>query len=208
MTATVLVHALRVKRGASSSMRYSMETDGWLLRIDHLRRKPALLACRHVAWDRSAGAWWSDRDHVDAATVALELSLSPARVLYCHPCAQGRACSAWDVDSIEDLGYNPDPVPTADSPPPLIDFEAFYTWAEARVRAGIRARSSPGTGADVVMAARTLGVPWPGCTRDQLQKSFKEAALKAHPDRGGDDATMRRVITARETLERAMGDIK
>ena len=51
-------------------------------------------------------------------------------------------------------------------------------------------------------AAKTLGLVWPA-SRAQITKSFRIAALKAHPDLGGTDASMRAVIEARDVLLKA-----
>jgi hypothetical protein len=51
-------------------------------------------------------------------------------------------------------------------------------------------------------AARDLGVEWP-CTEEQLTIAFRDATAKAHPDHGGTDEQMKRVIEAREMLAAA-----
>jgi len=51
-------------------------------------------------------------------------------------------------------------------------------------------------------AARTLCIEWP-CTEEQLTIGFRDATAKAHPDHGGSDEAMKRVIEARELLEKA-----
>lgn len=51
-------------------------------------------------------------------------------------------------------------------------------------------------------AAALLGVEWP-CTEERLTIAFREAALKAHPDHGGSDEVMKRVIEARRLLTAA-----
>jgi curved DNA-binding protein CbpA len=57
---------------------------------------------------------------------------------------------------------------------------------------------------DVAAAAAALGIAWP-CSRGEVTRAFRAAALRAHPDQGGNDEAIRRVVAARTTLERAMG---
>jgi len=52
---------------------------------------------------------------------------------------------------------------------------------------------------DVLEAASLLGLSMP-IGKAQLESAFKAAALRAHPDRGGNAESMKRVTSARETL--------
>ncbi len=51
-------------------------------------------------------------------------------------------------------------------------------------------------------AAAVLGVEWP-CTEERMNAGFREATAKAHPDHGGSDDAMKRVIAARDMLTSA-----
>jgi hypothetical protein len=52
-------------------------------------------------------------------------------------------------------------------------------------------------------AASELGVAWP-CTRAAVARAFVAAALRAHPDHGGTDDAMRRLLEARAELRRLL----
>ncbi len=48
-------------------------------------------------------------------------------------------------------------------------------------------------------AARQLAISWPA-TKDEVKKAFRKAALKAHPDLGGNDQAFIAATKARDTL--------
>lgn len=48
-------------------------------------------------------------------------------------------------------------------------------------------------------ALAVLGLP-PDATRQQIKRRYRELAKKYHPDRGGDQKEMRRIIAAYELL--------
>jgi hypothetical protein len=50
-------------------------------------------------------------------------------------------------------------------------------------------------------AAAVLGVQ-PGATADEIHAAYRQAARRAHPDTGGDEASFRRVTEAYESLLR------
>lgn len=49
-------------------------------------------------------------------------------------------------------------------------------------------------------AAKLLGVRWPGASNTEIQKAFRVAIMKAHPDLGGTDAQAVAVTNARKIL--------
>lgn len=53
--------------------------------------------------------------------------------------------------------------------------------------------------ASVQEAAERLGLKWPW-TKDQVARAFRTRALCAHPDQGGSDAAMRRLLEDRDRL--------
>ena len=48
-------------------------------------------------------------------------------------------------------------------------------------------------------ALAVLGLP-PDATRQQIKRRYRELAKKYHPDRGGDQKEMRRIIAAYQLL--------
>lgn len=51
-------------------------------------------------------------------------------------------------------------------------------------------------------AAAILGISWP-CTPADVTTAFRRAAFRTHPDKGGSDAEMRKILRARETIQRS-----
>ena len=51
-----------------------------------------------------------------------------------------------------------------------------------------------------IAAAKLLGVRWPGATKNEVQKAFRVAIMRAHPDLGGTDAQTIAVTNARKIL--------
>ena len=51
-------------------------------------------------------------------------------------------------------------------------------------------------------ALAVLGLP-PDATRQQIKRRYRELAKKYHPDRGGDQQELRRIIAAYELLKKS-----
>jgi hypothetical protein len=49
------------------------------------------------------------------------------------------------------------------------------------------------------VAAQILGIGWPA-TPDEVRQGFRRAVLNAHPDRGGSEEAVKRVLLARDVL--------
>jgi len=87
-------------------------------------------------------------------------------------------------------------------PPPKTPNIASLLWD--LVRLGARAlwssRANPvRTIVERQQALAVLGLP-PDATRQEIKRRYRELAKKNHPDRGGDQKEMRRIIAAYQLL--------
>ena len=87
-------------------------------------------------------------------------------------------------------------------PPP----KSFASLLWDIIRLGMRAiwenRSNPArTILERQQALAVLGLP-PNATRQQIKRRYRSLAKRYHPDRGGDQKQMRRIIAAYELLMR------
>lgn len=78
--------------------------------------------------------------------------------------------------------------------------EVYNTVRAERLSKGAGAAASASAARMTHMqAAEILGVEWP-CDEATLKAAFRRAAINAHPDRGGSEALMKKVLAAREVL--------
>jgi DnaJ-domain-containing protein 1 len=87
-------------------------------------------------------------------------------------------------------------------PPP----KSFASLLWDIIRLGVRAiwenRANPArTILERQQALAVLGLP-PNATRQQVKRRYRSLAKRYHPDRGGDQQQMRRIIAAYELLMR------
>ena len=114
--------------------------------------------------------------------------------VFCQACSEREPCRVWNLKTVMVHGY--DIVETDPWGEMLSVFEDLLKNMLSSREKGIK-------GMSVEAAAKVLGVGWP-LTQEELEKAFKRAAMRAHPDHGGNDALMRTVLTAREVLKKAM----
>ncbi len=124
----------------------------------------------------------------------------------CPECRAGTPCAAWLEPALERLRWlRIDEAVQAhqhalDAAVRARDAQR-HRWREPPPRAR---QSAPQTHPRLDVresAARVLGLSWP-CDAPAVQTAFRRAALRAHPDVGGNDAAMRAVIAARAVLLR------
>lgn len=87
-------------------------------------------------------------------------------------------------------------------PPPKTPNIASLLWDLVRLgaRAFWSSRANPVRPIlERQQALAVLGLP-PDATRQQIKRRYRELAKKYHPDRGGDQKEMRRIIAAYELL--------
>jgi len=154
----------------------------------------------------------------DARESLIDSLLEHGDVETCSLCEAGIACEVWDgielTDKKEDDDDPPMPAPKRGGGgkgkprtkpfDPWAEMEAFFTrfasdFAAASASGGA---ASPQAAAAMTpeQAAVLLGVTLP-VTKDVLDRAFRVAALKSHPDRGGSNEAMMRVVQARAVLK-------
>jgi DnaJ-domain-containing protein 1 len=87
-------------------------------------------------------------------------------------------------------------------PPPKTPNIASLLWDLVRLSARALWSSRVNPVRPIVerqQALAVLGLP-PDATRQQIKRRYRELAKKYHPDRGGDQAEMRRIIAAYQLL--------
>lgn len=87
-------------------------------------------------------------------------------------------------------------------PPPKTPNIASLLWDIVRMSARALWSSRANPVRPIVerqQALAVLGLP-PDATRQQIKRRYRELAKKYHPDRGGDQKEMRRIIAAYELL--------
>lgn len=178
-------------------------TPGWLVGAlpskKRLNRLPV----------EDTGDWWAPFATAPAVMVEIELLLTPRTVVYCNDCVRGRPCDFWgDGAELHELGFR-----AVEEPEPAMSNEEKAQWDRAQAWVEAQARNWYATfrtkhvGGDLATAAAVLGLSWP-CTHEDVTRAFRVAAAREHPDHGGSDESIKRVIAARETLERAIGAAK
>lgn len=114
--------------------------------------------------------------------------------VFCTDCAKREPCRVWNLKTVMLHGYD-----IVETDP----WAEMLTYVNDFLKNMLSSSSKSIGNMSVEAAAKTIGVSWPVSPED-LEKAFKRAAMKAHPDRGGSDAAMRVVLTAREVLTKAM----
>lgn len=156
------------------------EEQRWLLLKKGLPRwAPSVLrVCAEFGYydEEDLDAWSIGTGSVGRIRKTFEQKKSEST--WCSRCLQGNACEAWSVSKLTENGYRPR-APNRRRKPPV--------WKEERI----------------VRAVEILGIAWP-TTPDQIKSAFARQALKHHPDHGGSNEAMKRLILARETLNVSM----
>lgn len=115
--------------------------------------------------------------------------------VFCQACADREPCRVWNMKTIMVHGYD-----IVETDP----WAEMLSMFEGILKNMLQSPSKSVKGMSVEAAAKVLGIGWP-VTQEELEKAFKRAAMRAHPDHGGNDALMRTVLMAREVLRKAMG---
>jgi DnaJ domain len=178
--------------------------------------KAILSTITPIKREKALKSWSIPDEYVDMVVAVLTSDKSGnANTNLCVACANGKPCDVWEDLPLGD-GFAEDRVRDKDRKQDVFD-EAVDLFADlfgddslinnARQWAQ---KLFGGAGAPPVMpavavgmskldAALILGVTIP-VSQPELTKAFKTAAMKYHPDKGGTDEQMRKIIQARDVL--------
>jgi len=211
----IVVHLLPVARG--NAILHTRTMRGFLLHgprkvAAHTRGMPVGHRREDCSWDKHVSAWWVHEDFLDETTIAVERALHPHTVAYCDDCLAGDSCNRWDEDEIESAKYVIESVSVRpEDQQDQKNYDDFFADMEKRAREffeqyqRVRANAQQTRPDDIAQAASVLGVKWPGPTHDEVIKAFRKKAMECHPDRGGTEEAMKKVLNARAVIDRAMG---
>lgn len=129
-------------------------------------------------YDDDARLWLIEHRVIKATKEGLERRYRT--IDWCRKCLRGEACAVWNTDRLLQEGYTPRG-PTRRA--------KVYSWASNEKR----------------NSAELLGLSWP-TTEPQIQAAFRKLALTQHPDQGGTETAMKRLIAARATLLQALAE--
>lgn len=199
-----------------------LQPDAWLLRGPR-RASPVVRGVEALpdaawSWGPSVGGWLFSDDAYDAAVAAVRAAAGTRDLFFCAGCldADPDDCDAdWlDDDALARAGLKlPDARDDRAPHPPLEgaarpwlpagSWDRFNAWTASlleRFGAPVGRAAPPMTAAE---GAAVLGCAWP-CDATTVARAFRRAALAGHPDRGGSAEQMKRVLAAREAIERAL----
>lgn len=192
------------------------------------------LLLSNIRWIDAARCWEVDHDSESELCDAVEAATKDADC-WCPKCTEGIPCPVWgrmfakatgldyidrEPDDVE-WPFDDEPAPSASSGrvPPIFSaaeveeaaanaFRFFRDFFDRAMGGGMGGSgpvgSMPRPEMTTAEAMVVLTLTWP-CTKEQLVTAFRREALKAHPDRGGSEAAIKKVVLARETMAQAMG---
>jgi len=127
----------------------------------------------------------------------------------CTLCECGIGCEVWDEIDLNEKDSEPKLKPKKKTTSkkkqrefdPWKEMEDFFIRFAHEFAGSAEAAATPVSAAGMTpaQAAAVLGVTLP-VTKEVLNKAFRTASLKAHPDRGGSNEAMMRVVEARRVL--------
>jgi hypothetical protein len=182
---------------------------GWAVRARHRHHKSKLdkflrAAVPSEARKQHDGVWFVSQDY----TVELREILADVHrgdeIKFCERCEQSLPCSdAWSRRMLDGAGFF---VGDAREDAQVFDdIEEMLAWFDTHKPPPSANPFGTTRPADVMTsaeAAKLLGVTLP-TTNEQVDAAFKQAAFKNHPDRGGSNEAMAKIIQARAALRSA-----
>ena len=166
------------------------ESISWLIRLDDVPPYAGDLiekAAHPFYWfDDSIDAWSISDSAIRRVREKLEKSFSGFE--WCKRCLSGHPCGVWISYLLEWEGYRGFAEPDHSS-----EYRSQSTWSfreNERVSSFVDPKEE---------AAKVLGVK-PSATEKEIKKAFKDLALQRHPDHGGTDAQMKKLLKARDML--------
>jgi len=178
---------------------------GWAVRARHLHQKKKLdrLVRAGVPTDgrELVGTVWfvSNEYSIELREILADVHHGD-EIRFCERCEQSEPCQdVWSRRMLDGAGFM---VGDARSDPHIFDeLEEMIAWFETH-RPPPSPRSNPNGGMSQADAAKLLGLTLP-TTNDQVDVAFKQAAMRNHPDRGGSNEAMAKIIQARAVLRGA-----
>ncbi len=142
-------------------------------------------------------SWFIPDTEIDGVVAAIKIDNKS--FLLCEECLGNEYCPAWPKDPYQDFGPGDGFAGKARDV-----YEEGMRLLEEFFGRFNRPKFVPPTASGTMSrteAAMVLSVS-EDCTLDELNKAFKEAAMRSHPDRGGSNEAMAKAVEARSVLRR------
>lgn len=166
------------------------------------------MPAKEAAFDERIGAWVITDDGMEKLTKKL------GNASLCRACAKGEPCDDGDFDEELKKHYTFREIDTDDDDDADEDEVTLLEKLIGKLSDGVEefvrnlADEFPAAGSmrpdQVAAAAAVLGITLPA-TKEAIDEAFKKAAMKHHPDKGGNAEEMKRVLHARKVLQQAFG---
>lgn len=161
--------------------------------IEH--RVPAAYRAHHIA----AGVWEIDEYYESAVWWAIAEAFGLSSICadcLAEQCAQlyQLVCGNLVAGALENMRRQWASQPTSRTDPGARPRPLSMDKGMVLRGAAVREHGTPHS-----VAAGILGIDWPA-SREDVTRAFRRAVLNAHPDRGGSEDAVKRVLIARDVL--------